>query len=109
MRALRATGSHPRRRRPQRPRPRPDHFTKTLHAARRSVRTGLSGTVNLATALHRAVSEILHPLLPHRRLRANARVVRRKMSNYNVKRGPHRDWPTPTLPIRAAIRILSPP
>jgi Transposase DDE domain. len=26
-------------------------FTKTLHAARRSVRTGLSGTVNLATAL----------------------------------------------------------
>jgi len=73
-------------------------FTKTLHAARRSVRTGLSGTVNLATALHRAVSEILHPLLPQRRLRANARVVRRKMSNYNVKRAPHRDWPTPTLP-----------
>jgi len=25
-------------------------FTKTLHAARRSVRTGLAGTVNLATA-----------------------------------------------------------
>ena len=84
-------------------------FTKALHAARRSVRAGLSGTANLATALHRAVTEILHPLLPKRRLRANARVVRRKMSNYNLKRATHRDWPTPTLPIGSAIRVLSPP
>ena len=81
-------------------------FTKALHAARRSVRTGLTGTVSLATALHRAISEILHPLLPKRRLRANARVVRRKMSNYGVKRAQHRHWPTPTLPIGSAI--LSP-
>jgi len=84
-------------------------FTKALHAARRSVRAGLGGTVNLATALHRAIAEILHPLLPERRLRANARVVRRKMSNYNLKRAAHRDWPTPTLPIGSAIRVLSPP
>jgi len=88
--------------------PDPDRisFTKALHAARRSVRTGLTGTVSLATALHRAISEILHPLLPKRRLRANARVVRRKMSNYGVKRAQHRHWPTPTLPIGSAI--LSP-
>ena len=84
-------------------------FTKTLHAARRSVRTGIAGTVTLAAALHRAITEILHPLLPKRRLRANARVVRRKMSNYNLKRATHRNWPTPTLPIGSAIRILSPP
>ena len=84
-------------------------FTKALHAARRSVRAGLSGTVNLATALHRAIAEILHPLLPERRLRANARVVRRKMSNYNLKRAAHRDWPTPTLPIGSTIHALSPP
>jgi Insertion element 4 transposase N-terminal/Transposase DDE domain len=84
-------------------------FTKTLHAARRSVRAGLSGTVNLATALHRAITEILHPLLPKRRLRANARVVRRKMSNYNLKRATHRAWPSPTRPIGNAVRILSPP
>ena len=84
-------------------------FTKTLHAARRSVRTGIAGTVNLAAALHRAITEILHPLLLKRRLRANARVVRRKMSNYNLKRATHRAWPTPTLPIRSAIRVLSPP
>lgn len=84
-------------------------FTKALHAARRSVRTGLTATVNLATAIARATGELLHGLLPERRPRANARVVRRKMSSYNVKRASHRSWPTPTLPITSAIRILSPP
>jgi len=84
-------------------------FTKALHAARRSVRTGLDGAVNLSLALHRATSELLHGLLPARRLRANARVVRRKMSNYNVKRAAHRNWPSPTRPAGNAIRILSPP
>ena len=84
-------------------------FTKAMHAARRSVRTGLTGAVNLTTALRRATTELLHGLLPERRLRANARVVRRKMSNYNVKRAKHRSWPSPTTPAGAAIRILSPP
>ena len=84
-------------------------FTKALHAARRSVRTGLTGAVNLTVALRRATSELLHGLLPVRRLRANARVVRRKMSNYNVKRAAHRNWPTPTRPAANAVRILSPP
>lgn len=84
-------------------------FTKALHAARRSVRTGLTGTINLAVAIGRATTELVHGLLPKRRLRANARVVRRKMSSYNVKRAPHRTWPTPTLPIGYAIHILSPP
>ena len=31
------------------------------------------------------------------------------MSNYHVKRAPHRNWPVPTPPIGLAIRILSPP
>ena len=84
-------------------------FTKALHAARRSVRTGLTATVNLATAIGRATTELLHGLLPTRRPRANARVVRRKMSGYNVKRAAHRTWPTPTLPIASAIHILNPP
>ena len=84
-------------------------FTTALHAARRSIRTGLSETVNLTSALRRATSELLHGLLPKRRLRANARVVRRKMSNYNVKRAQHRNWPTPGVPIGSAVRVLSPP
>ncbi len=84
-------------------------FTTALHAARRSIRAGLSETVNLTSALRRATSELLHGLLPKRRLRANARVVRRKMSNYNVKRAQHRNWPNPGIPIGSTVRILSPP
>ena len=30
------------------------------------------------------------------------------MSNCNLKRAQHGHWPTPTLPIGAAIRILNP-
>jgi hypothetical protein len=84
-------------------------FTKALHTARRSVRAGLTATINLATATGRATRELLHGLLPQRRPRANARVVRRKMSSYNVKRAAHRNWPTPTLHITEAIHLLNPP
>jgi len=84
-------------------------FTKALHATRRSVRTGLDGTVNLAQAMQRATAELLRGLLPARRPRSNPRVVRRKMSNYGVKRTNHKNWPQPALPIAAAIRVLSPP
>lgn len=83
-------------------------FTKALHASRRSVRTGIAGVVNLTQALHRATTEILHGLLPVRRLCANPRVVKRKMSGYGVKRAAHRPWPQPTQPIGVAIRILTP-
>lgn len=84
-------------------------FTRALHATRRSVRTGLTGTVNLATSTRRAITEVLHQLLPARKLRANARVVRRKMSKFKVKRAQHRAWSNPTLPISAAVHILAPP
>ena len=83
-------------------------FTAAMNAARRSIRTGLTDTITLVSALRRATNELLHGLLPKRRLRANARVIRRKMSNYNVKRTQHRNWPTPSLPIAHAIRIHNP-
>jgi hypothetical protein len=83
-------------------------FTKALHATRRSVRAGLHGAITLAAALHRAITELLHPLLPPRSARANARVVRRKMSKYHVKRAAHRTWPQPTLPTSAAIQVCPP-
>jgi Insertion element 4 transposase N-terminal/Transposase DDE domain len=84
-------------------------FTRALHATRRSVRTGLHGGITLAMALRRAIAEILHALLPERRPRSAARVVRRKMSGYHVKRAPHRTWLQPALPSAAAIHILRPP
>jgi hypothetical protein len=78
-------------------------FTTALHATRRSVRTGLSRTITLARATQRAVTELLHGLLRPRRQRAHAPVVRRKMSNFNVKRDIHRHWPQPQGP---TIHIL---
>lgn len=83
-------------------------FTGALNATRRSVRTGLNNGITLATALHRATTEILAQLLPARRPRAAARVVRRKMSNYQVKRSQHRNWPQPEPLTITSIHILAP-
>ena len=85
-------------------------FTASLHAARRSVRAGLgTATRTLAVALTHTIAEINRRLLPPRRLRANPRVVKRKMSNYNLKRAAHRAWPQPTRPPTHAVRVLAPP
>ena len=85
-------------------------FTRSMQAARRSVRTQTSTSpMQLAVALAQAIAEICRELLPRRRLRAAARVVKRKMSNYGVKRAEHRSWPRPTRPVADAINILAPP
>jgi hypothetical protein len=83
-------------------------FTRALRAARRSVRAGI-GTASRAVdlALNVAIEEITFELLPERRLRAAARVVKRKMSNYGVKRAEHRSWPRPTLPVDQAIQVIT--
>jgi hypothetical protein len=39
-------------------------------------------------------------------LRAFPRVVKRKMSNFGVKRARHRAWPRPTIPAADAVVIL---
>ena len=60
-------------------------------------RAGLGAAAHtLTVALPAAVAEICHQLLPRRRLRAAARVVKRQRSNYGVKRAAHRNWPQPT-------------
>jgi hypothetical protein len=88
-------------------------FTASPHAARRSVRTQTgTSTGTLRLALARAVAETCAHFLPRRRLRAAARVVKRKLSGYRVKRVErveHRAWPRPTMPMPRAINILIPP
>jgi hypothetical protein len=49
--------------------------------------------------------DLLDTLLPHRRLRSQPRVVKRKMSNYRLKRTEHHTWPQPTLTGTQAVRI----
>jgi hypothetical protein len=53
-----------------------------------------------------AIEELLTELLPARRLRAFPRAVKRKMSNYQLKRATHRAWPQPTMPSLEAVSIL---
>ncbi len=48
--------------------------------------------------------DLLAHLLPTRRLRSQPRVVKRKMSNFGVKKGTHRHWPQPTKPPAQARR-----
>ncbi|MCL6672215.1 hypothetical protein [Streptomyces panaciradicis] len=49
--------------------------------------------------------DLLECLLPLRRLRSHPRVVKRKMSNYRLKRAEHHTWPQPTHTSTRAIRI----
>jgi hypothetical protein len=53
-----------------------------------------------------AVEELLTGLVPKRRLRSVPRAVKRKMSNYQLKRAAHRAWPQPTMPSAEAIGVL---
>lgn len=65
-------------------------FTRSLHATRRSIRSGIgTSTKNVTEAFRSAITEIGHELLPERRLRKAERVVKRKMSKYNAKRAEH--------------------
>jgi hypothetical protein len=54
----------------------------------------------------RLLQDIATGLLPPRRHRSNPRVVKRKMSNFRLKRPEHRHWPQPTRPFRAAVRLI---
>jgi Insertion element 4 transposase N-terminal/Transposase DDE domain len=84
-------------------------FTRTIHAARRSVRAGLGASGHALTlTLPSTIAEICRELLPRRRLRSAPRVVKRKMSNYGVKRTEHRTWPRPILTGLDPIHIISP-
>lgn len=84
-------------------------FTRSLRAAQRSIRSGVgTSTKNLTLSLRGAVIEIGHELLPERRLRAAARVVKRKMSNYGVKRSDNADNPRPSMRASEAIQVVAP-
>jgi hypothetical protein len=54
----------------------------------------------------RLLRDIADRLLPKRRLRSNPRVVKRKMSNFRLKRAEHRSWPQPTLPFHRALAVI---
>jgi hypothetical protein len=54
----------------------------------------------------RLLRDIASDLLPERRNRTNPRVVKRKMSNFHLKREEHRQWPQPSVPFRQAVTLI---
>lgn len=53
------------------------------------------------------ITEILTDPLPTRRRRQNPRVIKRKMSNWGVKRPEHHNWPQPTQTADDAVTIIA--
>jgi hypothetical protein len=58
----------------------------------------------------RLYARLLHDIaagrLPVRRFRSNPRVVKRKMSNFRLKRPEHCCWPQPAGPFREAVALI---
>jgi hypothetical protein len=50
----------------------------------------------LPALYQRLLRDMARKRLPQRRLRSNPRVVKRKMSNFKLKRAEHLAWPQPT-------------
>jgi hypothetical protein len=60
----------------------------------------------LPALYQRLLRDMARKRLPPRRLRSNPRVVKRKMSNFKLKRAEHRAWPQPTVrSFREAIEV----
>jgi hypothetical protein len=60
----------------------------------------------LPALYQRLLQDISRKRLPPRRLRSNPRVVKRKMSNFKLKRAEHRAWPQPAgRSFREAIEV----
>jgi hypothetical protein len=58
-------------------------------------------------ALHaRLLVDLAQRRLPERRNRSNPRVVKRKMSNFPLKRAEHRCWPQPIHSFREALYLI---
>lgn len=54
----------------------------------------------------RLLQDIADGRIPERRQRSNPRVVKRKMSNFRLKRPEHQHWPQPTLPFRQSVALI---
>ena len=55
----------------------------------------------------RLLNDIARERLPERKPRSNPRVVKRKMSNFKLKRAQHRHCPQPSMSFRDAVVILN--
>jgi hypothetical protein len=54
----------------------------------------------------RLLHDLVDELLPPRRARTNPRVVKRKMSNFGLKRPEYYHWPQPSTPFQQAVGVI---
>jgi hypothetical protein len=54
----------------------------------------------------RLLHDLVDDLLPPRRPRTNPRVVKRKMSNFGLKRPQHYHWPQPSTPFQQTVAVI---
>jgi hypothetical protein len=55
----------------------------------------------------RLVRDMARYQLPERDPRHHPRVVKRKLSNFHLKRAEHRQWPQPSKTFRAAVALIN--
>jgi hypothetical protein len=83
-------------------------FSATLCLIRQAIPLfHLSAKEGHAALYEWLLTEIGRHCLPKRRRRSNPRVVKRKMSNFPLKRPCHDDWPQPAISFADAIVILN--
>lgn len=82
-------------------------FTRTIRVLTdATVEFQLAAPELLPELYRQLLRDITRELLPPRRLRSNPRVVKRKMSNFPLKREQHRRWPQPTRSFREAVVLI---
>ena len=66
----------------------------------------LVAAAELPRLYDRLLRDLADVRLPERRLRSNPRVVKRKMSNFKLKRRKHEHWPQPTKPFADVVALI---
>lgn len=82
-------------------------FTQALQVLQDAIpEFEMTATEHLPRLYDRLLVDMAHELLPARRDRINPRVVKRKMSNFKLKRAEHYHCPQPTCSFREGVAVI---
>ncbi len=82
-------------------------FVHALHVIQEAIpEFQMTAPEQLPRLYARLLRDIANKLLPPRRTRTNPRVVKRKMSNFKLKRPEHYHWPQPQCSFREAVAVI---
>lgn len=82
-------------------------FVHALHVIVDAIPEFQMAALHQLDHLHtRLLQDIADGRIPERRPRSNPRVVKRKMSNFRLKRPEHQHWPQPARPFRQSVAVI---